>query len=97
VDPFQTRYFSENLVAPGIEPGISGYVTRNSDTKPERRSDGISKLVLIMRIEQGLTWGAVQITYLGISSTRNTQRVPLPNYIVRPETHEVAVNVATMT
>jgi hypothetical protein len=28
--PFQTHYFSENLVAPGIEPGISGSVARNS-------------------------------------------------------------------
>jgi hypothetical protein len=31
VDPFQTHYFSENLVAPGIEPGTSGSVARNSD------------------------------------------------------------------
>jgi hypothetical protein len=29
--PFQTHYFSKNLVAPGIEPGTSGSVTRNSD------------------------------------------------------------------
>jgi hypothetical protein len=29
--PFQTHYFSENLVAPGIEPGTSGSVARNSD------------------------------------------------------------------
>jgi hypothetical protein len=29
--PFQTHYFSENLVAPEIEPGISGSVARNSD------------------------------------------------------------------
>jgi hypothetical protein len=28
---FQTNYFSENLVAPGIEPGTSGSVARNSD------------------------------------------------------------------
>jgi hypothetical protein len=28
--PFQTHYFSENLVAPGIEPGTSGSVARNS-------------------------------------------------------------------
>jgi hypothetical protein len=28
---FQTHYFSENLVAPGIEPGTSGSVARNSD------------------------------------------------------------------
>jgi hypothetical protein len=28
--PFQTHY-SENLVAPGIEPGTSGSVARNSD------------------------------------------------------------------
>jgi hypothetical protein len=28
---FQTNYFSENLAAPGIEPGISGSVARNSD------------------------------------------------------------------
>jgi hypothetical protein len=27
--PFQTHYFSENLVTPGIE--TSGYVARNSD------------------------------------------------------------------
>jgi hypothetical protein len=29
--PFQTHYFSENLVAPGIEPGFSGSVAKNSD------------------------------------------------------------------
>jgi hypothetical protein len=29
--PFQTHYFSENLIAPGIEPGSSGSVARNSD------------------------------------------------------------------
>jgi hypothetical protein len=28
---FQAHYFSENLVAPGIEPGTSGSVARNSD------------------------------------------------------------------
>jgi hypothetical protein len=27
--PFQTHYFSENLVAPEIEPGTSGFVARN--------------------------------------------------------------------
>jgi hypothetical protein len=29
--PFQTHYFSENLVVPGIDPGTSGSVARNSD------------------------------------------------------------------
>jgi hypothetical protein len=29
--PFQTHYFSENLVAPGIETETSGSVARNSD------------------------------------------------------------------
>jgi hypothetical protein len=29
--PFQTHYFKENVVAPGIEPGTSGSVARNSD------------------------------------------------------------------
>jgi hypothetical protein len=29
--PFQTHYFSENLVVPGIEPRGSGSVARNSD------------------------------------------------------------------
>jgi hypothetical protein len=29
--PFQTHYFSENLASPGIEPGISGSVAKNSD------------------------------------------------------------------
>jgi hypothetical protein len=29
--PFQTHYFSENLVVPGIELGTSGCVARNSD------------------------------------------------------------------
>jgi hypothetical protein len=29
--PFQTHYFSENLVAPGIEYGTSGSVARNAD------------------------------------------------------------------
>jgi hypothetical protein len=27
--PFPSQYFSENLVAPGIEPGISGCVARH--------------------------------------------------------------------
>jgi hypothetical protein len=31
--PFQTHYFSENLVALGIEPGTSGSEIRNSDHK----------------------------------------------------------------
>jgi hypothetical protein len=30
-NPFQTNYFSENLVAPVIEPGTYGSVARNSD------------------------------------------------------------------
>jgi hypothetical protein len=29
--PFQTHYFSGNLVAPGIEHGTTGSVGRNSD------------------------------------------------------------------
>jgi hypothetical protein len=29
--PFQIHCYSENLVAPGIEPGISGSAARNSD------------------------------------------------------------------
>jgi hypothetical protein len=29
--PFQTYYFSENLIAPGIETGTSGCVARNCD------------------------------------------------------------------
>jgi hypothetical protein len=29
--PFQTHYFSENFVAPAIEPGTSGSIDRNSD------------------------------------------------------------------
>jgi hypothetical protein len=29
--PFQTHYFTENLVAPVIEPGTSGSVARNCD------------------------------------------------------------------
>jgi hypothetical protein len=28
--PFQIQYFSENLVAPGIEPGTYGSVARSS-------------------------------------------------------------------
>jgi hypothetical protein len=31
VTPFQTPYFSENLVGSGIDPGTSGSVARNSD------------------------------------------------------------------
>ena len=29
--PFQTHFYSENLVAPGIEPGTSVSVARNSE------------------------------------------------------------------
>jgi hypothetical protein len=28
---FQTHCYAENLVAPGIEPGTSGFASRNSD------------------------------------------------------------------
>jgi hypothetical protein len=35
--PFQTHYFSENLIAPGIEPGTFGSVARNLTTRPQRR------------------------------------------------------------
>jgi hypothetical protein len=28
---FQIQYFSENVVAPGLEHGTSGFVARNSD------------------------------------------------------------------
>jgi hypothetical protein len=31
--PYQTHYFSENLVALGIEPGISGFVAYATDRK----------------------------------------------------------------
>jgi hypothetical protein len=31
----QTHYFSENLGAPGIEPGTSGSVARNSEIENE--------------------------------------------------------------
>jgi hypothetical protein len=31
MSPFQTHYFSENLVKPEIEPGAYGSVARNSD------------------------------------------------------------------
>jgi hypothetical protein len=31
VAPFQTHYFSENLIVLGIEPGTSGSVARNSN------------------------------------------------------------------
>jgi hypothetical protein len=29
--PFQTHYYSENLTAPGIEPGTSRFVEKNTD------------------------------------------------------------------
>jgi hypothetical protein len=32
MDPFQTRYFSENLVVPGIEPGTSESVFKFAET-----------------------------------------------------------------
>jgi hypothetical protein len=31
--PFQTHCYSENLVAPAIEPGTSGLAARNSDNQ----------------------------------------------------------------
>jgi hypothetical protein len=30
-NPFEIHYYSDNLVAPGIEPGTSGSLARNSD------------------------------------------------------------------
>jgi hypothetical protein len=34
--PFQTHCYSENLVTPGIEPGIPVYAARNSDHQTTR-------------------------------------------------------------
>jgi hypothetical protein len=36
--PFQTHYFSENLVAPGIEPGPLDLWPETLTTIPQRRS-----------------------------------------------------------
>jgi hypothetical protein len=36
--PFQTHYFSENLVAPGIEPGHLDLQPGTMTTRPQRRS-----------------------------------------------------------
>jgi hypothetical protein len=36
--PFQTRYFSENVVAPGIELGSLDLQRRTLTTRPQRRS-----------------------------------------------------------
>jgi hypothetical protein len=36
--PFQTHYFSGNLVALGIEPGTSGFEARNSEIKENKNS-----------------------------------------------------------
>jgi hypothetical protein len=38
VDPFQTHYFSENLVALGIEPGPRDLYPETLTTRPQRRS-----------------------------------------------------------
>jgi hypothetical protein len=35
MDPFQTHYFSENLVAPGTEPGTSRSVARTTEAAEE--------------------------------------------------------------
>jgi hypothetical protein len=37
VDPFQTRYFSENLVVPGIEPEALDMSSGTLVTRPQRR------------------------------------------------------------
>jgi hypothetical protein len=37
--PFQTHYFSENLVAPRIEPGPPDLLPRTLTTRPQRRSN----------------------------------------------------------
>jgi hypothetical protein len=39
--PFQTRCFSENVEAAGIEPGTSGCVARNSDHRGGLTATGI--------------------------------------------------------
>jgi hypothetical protein len=36
--PFQTHYFSENLVMPGIEPGPLDLLPGTLTTRPQRRS-----------------------------------------------------------
>jgi hypothetical protein len=36
--PFQTHYYSENLVMPGIEPGISGSAAGTMSTKAQKQS-----------------------------------------------------------
>nr|CAD7456085.1 unnamed protein product [Timema tahoe] len=46
--PFQTHCYTENLVAPGNKPGTSGFVTRNSDYKPQR---GIQSVITNNDIE----------------------------------------------
>jgi hypothetical protein len=43
---FQTHYFSENLLAPGIETGISGSVARNPVRKiPHKNNNFISSFL----------------------------------------------------
>jgi hypothetical protein len=45
--PFQAHYFSENLVAPRIELGTSGYVARNSDHKAIEAVDSLKFKITI--------------------------------------------------
>jgi hypothetical protein len=46
----QSPYFSENVVGPGIEPGTSGSVARNSGNRSQRLS--IIKIYVAFKIKQ---------------------------------------------
>jgi hypothetical protein len=73
VDPFQTHYFSENLVAAGIEPGTSGSVARNSD---HWTTEAVYKLT--SNIFFLVSLGGVRLSPLGMLAT-NWPIVPGPD------------------
>jgi hypothetical protein len=51
--PFEIRCFSENLVAPGIEPGTSGHVARNSD---HQTTEAVEKILITVTSFKNLTF-----------------------------------------
>jgi hypothetical protein len=66
--PFQTRYFSENLVAPGIEPGPLDLQPGTLTTRPQTRSQLLHYHVFDYDYIRGLHW---ELDLLTTYITRN--------------------------
>jgi hypothetical protein len=55
-NPFQTHYISENLVAPGMEPGTSGSVARNSDHQATEQTNYWCDILHSLCVSEDWKW-----------------------------------------